>query len=95
MHVAFCESDQNRPSQVKEGGEQGASVSRPETFLLELLGDYKIKSEENHIPLPSKGLSQSKPITMPDRRNQAQSKMMQMLTPVTHCIKDFFKCHYV
>lgn len=38
-----------------------AFAKHPEMFLLDLLEDYKIKSEENHIPLPTKGLFQPKP----------------------------------
>lgn len=38
-----------------------AFANHSEMFLLELLENYKIKSEENHISLPTKGLLQSKP----------------------------------
>lgn len=38
-----------------------ASANHPETFLLPLPEDYKIKSEENRMPLLTKGLFQPKP----------------------------------
>lgn len=36
-------------------------ANHSEMFLLELLEDYKIKSEEDHILVPTKGLFQPKP----------------------------------
>lgn len=38
---------------AKESDEQMAFANHSEMFLLELLDDYKIKSEENHVPLPT------------------------------------------
>lgn len=46
---------------AEEGGEQMAFANHSEMFLLELLENYKMKSEENHLSLPTKGRFQSKP----------------------------------
>lgn len=64
---------------AKEGDEQMTLANHSETFLLELLDDYKIKSEENYIPLPTTEFFLNQPNSI---------KEIQNLIAISHHIRN-------